>query len=218
MWRWSSRTYREYTTFMDDHTWDEIMTMPLLNYVIGQVVTAMNLLKVSTHANGGQNVLPIQPCDTLSRHCRRKFNSGWSYMGGSDGNAIICQSMNCVMGQMDNSANIFTDKKYSYATDWTVLYIGSTPLKDDHTWEEAMAMYLPINELCNGTSGYCNVSINGLVYIDNVVVKFDTRLLCNAPCRHCRLKIQIWMIIHGKKRWQCNNLTINELCNGTSWY
>ena len=31
-------------------------------------------------------------------------------MGGSDGNAIICQSMNCVMGQMDNSANIFTDK------------------------------------------------------------------------------------------------------------
>ena len=61
---------------MDDHTWDEIMTMPLLNYVIGQVVTAMNLLKVSTHANGGQNVLPIQPCDTLSRHCRRKFNSG----------------------------------------------------------------------------------------------------------------------------------------------
>ena len=69
------------------------------------------------------------------------------------------------MGQVDNSANIFTDE---------VLYIGSTPLKDDHTWEEAMAMYLPINELCNGTSGYCNVSINGSVYIDNVVVKFDT--------------------------------------------
>ena len=25
---------------MDDHTWDEIMTMPLLNYVMGQVDSA----------------------------------------------------------------------------------------------------------------------------------------------------------------------------------
>ena len=66
---------------MDDHTWDEIMTMPLLNYVIGQVVTALDLLMVSAHADRGQNILPIQPCDAPSRHCRLKLNSGRSYMG-----------------------------------------------------------------------------------------------------------------------------------------
>ena len=41
-------------------------------------------------------------------------------MGESDGNVKISQSLNCVMGQVDNSANIFTDE---------VLYIGSTPRK-----------------------------------------------------------------------------------------
>ena len=111
--RLNSLIYRENTTYGWSYMGrnDSNVNICLsLNYAMGQVVTAMDLLMVSAHADWGQNILPIQPCDAPSRHCRLKFNSGWSYMGWSDGNVIICQSLNYVMGHVDNCANIFTDE------------------------------------------------------------------------------------------------------------
>ena len=56
--------------------------------------------------------------------------------------------------------------KYSYVTNWRVVYIWGISL----LWmiihrRKWWRCNFPIIELCNGTSGYCNGSINGSVYM-----------------------------------------------------
>ena len=59
----------------------------------------------------------------------------------------------------------------NYVTDWTVVYIGSTPLYGWPYIGGSDGKLLTIIELCNGASGYCNGSINGSVYMENVMAK-----------------------------------------------